>query len=102
MEEAYSLISIAWPGPKVHWPPAAFAGQLEAVLCCQSENGPAVSKGQKYNNRRQGQRQRRTNEIVGALGEGLKRITEMVFQHDRDIKVMKARLAAVEREKSRK
>ena len=61
-----------------------------------------MSKGQEQDNRSQGQRLRRINENIDALVEAQERTTEVVAQHDRDIKFMKARLAAVEREKSRK
>ena len=54
------------------------------------------------NNRSYGQRIRRSNENIGALVEGQERTNEVVAQLDRDMKVVKARLTAVEREKSRK
>lgn len=61
-----------------------------------------MSKKQKHNNRSQGQRIRRNTENIAALVEGQERTTEVVAQHDRDIKVLKVRLAALERERSRK
>lgn len=61
-----------------------------------------MSKGQEHNNRSQGQRLRRTKETLEALLTGHERMTEVVAQHDRDIKVMKARLAALESERARK
>lgn len=61
-----------------------------------------MSKSQQHNNRRQGQRIRRSNENIAALVEGHERTAEVVAQHDRDIKIMKARLGALEaREQSR-
>lgn len=61
-----------------------------------------MSKAQERNNRSQGQRIRRNNEDIEALAAGQERLTEVVAQHDRDIKVMKARLLALESNRSRK
>ena len=57
---------------------------------------------QERNNRSQGQRIRRTNESVAALVEGQERTAEVLAQHDRDIRVIKARLTALEREQARR
>lgn len=57
---------------------------------------------QEQNNRSQGQRIRRTNETVAALAEGQEGTVEVLAQHDRDIRVIKARLDALEREHTRR
>jgi hypothetical protein len=61
-----------------------------------------VSRGQEHNNRSQGQRIRHTKENLEALIQAQEQTTEIVAQHDRDIRVMKARLEALEREQSRR
>lgn len=56
---------------------------------------------QKRNNRSQGQRIRRTNERVAALAEGHESAAEVLAQHDRDLRMLKARVAQLERERQR-
>jgi septal ring factor EnvC (AmiA/AmiB activator) len=58
---------------------------------------------QKFNNRSQGQKIRRTKEVVQATNEVLadlannqKALTEKVSEHDRDLKMVKARLSELE------
>jgi len=55
-----------------------------------------MTKDQERHNRSTGQRIRRANEKIDALAEGQERTANVIAQHDRDIKVMKARLSAVE------
>ena len=55
-----------------------------------------VGKGQGRNNRSQGQRIRRTRENIAELAAGQEQLTEVVSQHDRDIRMIKARLADLE------
>lgn len=66
------------------------------------------TRDQKWNNRSQGQKIRRAKEILGGLTEVLEPTTELVAQHDRDIKVLKsndrsieARLSSLERQRDR-
>ena len=59
-----------------------------------------MPKDQKHNNRSQGQRIRRTNENLDGLIDAQAKTAEVVSQHDRDIKMMKARITDLEREKS--
>lgn len=49
-------------------------------------------------NRSHGQRIRRVRENVDGLISNQEHMAEVVSQHDRDIKVMKARIANVERQ----
>jgi hypothetical protein len=56
-----------------------------------------MSKDQKYNNRSQGQRIRRSNEVADGVVQRLEtqdeinvRLEERVAQHDRDIKMLQA------------
>jgi predicted RNase H-like nuclease (RuvC/YqgF family) len=58
---------------------------------------------QEHNNRSQGQRIRRTKEVVQATNEVLadlannqKNLTDKVSEHDRDLKMVKARLTELE------
>ena len=68
-----------------------------------------MSRDQEWNNRSTAQRIRRIRENVIALAGGLEGLTGVVGQHDRDIKFQKAnyrdleaRVAQLERERSRK
>ena len=61
-----------------------------------------MSKRQEKNNRSQGQRIRRINERIDNLTNADERMSEVVAQHDRDIRVMKSRLDDLEREKSQR
>ena len=61
-----------------------------------------MSTGQERNNRSQGQRIRRNRENLDAIVEVQERTTDVVAQHDRDIKLIKSRLSALEREQVRK
>ncbi|MGY1883975.1 hypothetical protein ACI799_01560 [Blastococcus sp. SYSU DS0753] len=68
-----------------------------------------MSRDQKWNNRSQGQRIRRNREDITALADGLEGLTGVVGQHDRDMRFQKAnyrdleaRVAKLERERSRK
>lgn len=56
----------------------------------------AMSQNQKRNNRSQGQRIRRCAEDIAGLTKVQEDITAVVSQHDRDIKMIKARLAELE------
>lgn len=67
-----------------------------------------MSKGQEHNNRSQGQRIRRNKENIGGLIEVQEQQGQLIGQHDRDIKMMrarqdemKARLDALERDRAR-
>jgi hypothetical protein len=60
-----------------------------------------MSAAQQRNNRRQGQRIRRNEEKLDAVISGQEKTTEIVSQHDRDIKMLKNRVAELERERSR-
>lgn len=61
-----------------------------------------MTKGQERNNRSQGQRIRRVGDRIDQLLNNQQRQAEVVAQHDRDIKLIKARLNALEREQARK
>ncbi|MGY1786678.1 hypothetical protein [Geodermatophilus sp. SYSU D00698] len=61
-----------------------------------------MTRGQEHVNRSHGQKIRRTNEAVAALTEGHEQVAAVLGQHDRDIKFLKARVAELERERSRK
>ncbi len=59
------------------------------------------SKGQEFNNRSQGQRIRRNKENVGGLIETQEQQGAVLSQHDRDIKLLKARVTELERERAK-
>jgi hypothetical protein len=61
-----------------------------------------VSTGQEFNNRSQGQRIRRTNERVDRLATQTADNAAQTAQAQRDIRVLKARLASVEQASQQK